>query len=332
MQSAVLEPCDWKILEMDAPSPSNTVSHKPVLVREVLEYLAPRPGAVIVDATAGSGGHSASILPRLLPGGRLIAVDRDPNALALARRRLAPFGDQVTFVQGDFRTLQTILEDLGLQRVDGILADLGVSSLQLDNAERGFSFSKPGPLDMRMDPSQPLTARLMVNEWSAEDLAQVFRTLGEERLASRIARRIAQARERQEINDTDELARIVAQAYPAPARFGRIHPATRTFQALRMAVNDELGALTALLGSLEGLLNTNGRAVVISFHSLEDRLVKHTYLSGKRHDIWTVLTKKPVRPSPEEVADNPRARSAKLRAVERRPLVALLAAQSGDGF
>ena len=291
--------------------------HQPVMAAEVCRHLRPSAGSVIVDGTAGTGGHSLMILPHLLPTGRLIAVDRDPDALALARTRLAEFDPHVTYLHGNYRDLPALLAPLGMTRIDGLLLDLGMSSLQVDCAERGFSFAKDGPLDMRMDPTQEATAETLVNALSAEELALMLQTLGEERFARRIARRILEARREAPITTTAQLARVVAGAVPPGARHGRLHPATRTFQALRMAVNDELGALEALLQALGGLLAPGGRAVILAFHSLEDRPVKHAFLEGGRAGSWTVLTKKPVCPSEEEVSRNPRARSAKLRAIER---------------
>ncbi len=303
----------------ETSSPETSPQHRPVLVQETLNFLQPRPGAVIVDATVGLGGHSLAILPHLIPHGRLIALDRDERALELARKRLVEFDELVTFIHDDFRNLPLVLENLGIRQIDGVIADLGMSSMQVDSAERGFSFAKSGPLDMRMDQSQPLSAGSLVNTWSAEELQDIIGRLGEERFAGRIARRIAQARDKSEIRTTAELAEIIRLAVPPQARYGRIHPATRTFQALRMAVNDEVGALEQFLGSLHGLLRAGGRAVLISFHSLEDRPVKQTFAEGKRHGIWTVLTKKPCYASEQEISENPRARSAKLRAVERGP-------------
>ena len=284
---------------------------------EVLRALSPRPGDVIVDGTAGTGGHSLMMLPHLLPHGRLVAIDRDRAALDLARQRLAEFAPQATFLREDYRHLPAILRDLGIGGVDGLLLDLGMSSLQVDRAERGFSFSQEGPLDMRMDTEQEHTAEAIVNKATADELATILETLGEERYARRIARRIVQERRARPILTTTQLARLVTGAVPPPARHGRLHPATRTFQALRMAVNDELGALEELLGCVGELLNPGARAVILTFHSLEDRLVKRAFAQGAREDQWAVQTKKPLRPSPEELAQNPRARSAKLRAIAR---------------
>jgi 16S rRNA (cytosine1402-N4)-methyltransferase len=296
---------------------SSPLWHQPVMGAEVLRALRPRPGAVIVDGTAGTGGHSLMILPHLLPDGRLVAIDRDRDALDVARKRLAEFAPQATCVRENYRHLPAILKDLGIAGVDGLLLDLGLSSLQVDRSERGFSFSKEGPLDMRMDPEQEETAEAIVNESTADELATVLETLGEERYARRIACRIVQERRAHPIRTTTQLARLVTDAVPPGARHGRLHTATRTFQALRLAVNDELGALEELLGRLGELLNPGACAVILTFHSLEDRLVKRAFAEGQRGRLWTVLTKKPIRPSAQEVAENPRARSAKLRAIER---------------
>ena len=292
--------------------------HEPVMAETVLEWLNPRPGQTVVDGTAGTGGHSLSMLPRLLPGGKLLAIDRDRDALDCARERLAAFGPHVEFVQDNFRSLPMVLQRLRLSRVDGILLDLGVSSLQLDRAERGFSFAREGPLDMRMDARQGATAEALVNALPASELAGMMQELGGERFAARIARGIARERCRERITTTRQLAQLVVRAVPSRARHGRLHVATRAFQALRMAVNDELGALQALLDALPTLLAPGGRAVILSYHSLEDRLVKQRFAHGLREGIWTVLTRKPARPMEREIARNPRARSAKLRAVECR--------------
>ncbi|MBI3321607.1 MAG: 16S rRNA (cytosine(1402)-N(4))-methyltransferase RsmH [Candidatus Omnitrophica bacterium] len=284
---------------------------------EVLDYLNPKPGQIIVDGTAGTGGHSLLALPRILPQGRLIAIDRDRESLDLAKRRLTEFEPQATFLPGNYRHLPDLLAPLGFTRVDGIVLDLGMSSVQLDLAERGFSFMQEGPLDMRMDRGESLTAEMLVNRLPADELATLFERFGEERFAKRIARHLAEARRRQPITTTTQLARVIALAVPAHARHGRLHPATRVFQALRLAVNDELGALEAFLGQVQHLLRPGGRVVILSFHSLEDRLVKHAFAQGARAGWWTALTKKPLRPSATEVSRNPRARSAKLRALER---------------
>jgi len=293
------------------------VMHQPVLVAEVVKFLDPRPGAVMVDATCGGGGHSAELLPRLRPDGRLVAMDRDADALAAAGQRLREFETMTMFAQRNFCELPAALRDLDLVSVDGLVVDLGLSSLQLDDAARGFSFLREGPLDMRMDRHQTLTAEALISRSTEEELAQLIGTLGEERYAGRIARRIVRERREHSLTTTNRLADVIADAVPPAARHGRLHPATRTFQALRMAVNDELGALAALLKELPDVLAPHGRAVIIAFHSLEDRLVKQAFRRGQQEGQWEVLTKRPVRPGDEEVAGNSRARSAKLRAIEK---------------
>ncbi len=291
--------------------------HQPIMVAEVLHYLNPHAGRIIVDGTVGTGGHSVAILPRLLPSGRLFAIDRDSEILHRTRQRLMEFSAVTQFVHGNYRNLPDMLRQSNIARVDGMLLDLGMSSVQVDSAGRGFSFSQKGPLDMRMDSTQERTAEMLVNTLTAEELAEILEQFGEERFARRIARHIVEARRTQRITTTTQLARLVVEAVPSAARHGRVHVATRTFQALRMAVNDELGALEAFLDQLPGLLNPGGRAVILTFHSLEDRIVKHRFVDGVRAGHWTVLTKKPVVASEDEVAQNPRARSAKLRAIER---------------
>ncbi len=298
------------------PQPT-AIWHQPVLAASAIEWLRPRPGSLIVDGTLGTGGHSLAILPQILPDGRLIAVDRDPDALAIATQRLTEFLPQVTFVRDNYRNLPGILAGLGLLRVDGILLDLGISSLQVDQPERGFSFSKEGPLDMRMDPDQPLSAETLIKTYSVSALTELLGTLGEERYARRIAERIVRERRLRPITATTHLARVVAEAVPPRARHGRLHPATRTFQALRLAVNDELGSLAAFLDHVQALVRPGGRVVILSYQSLDDRLVKQAFIQGRADGSWTLLTKKPIRPAAEEIARNPRARSAKLRAVER---------------
>lgn len=305
-------------------------SHTPVMVREVLTLLHPQPGAVVVDATVGLGGHAVEIAPRLVPGGWLIGIDRDPQALEIAGRRLERFSGamRVTLVHADFRELPQILSARGIEGVDGLLYDLGVSSLQLDSAERGFSFRYDAPLDMRMDPSrQGLTAREIVNRWSEADLRQLILEYGEEPAAARIAHAIVQNRP---IGSTQQLAAIVARA--VGRRGGRIHPATRTFQALRIAVNRELEGLQETIEQAIRHLLPGGRIVVLSYHSLEARAVKRAFqrLSGKcvcptgtpvcqcGAERWIeVLTPHALKPEAEEVARNPRSRSAQCRAALR---------------
>ncbi len=294
---------------------SDEARHVPVLAEEVLQYLAPRPGAVIVDGTVGLGGHSARLLPLVRPSGRLIAIDQDPEALRLAAERL---GDDPAVVlrHANFRELPLVLRELRVPAVDGVVIDLGVSSLQLDTPERGFSFQREAPLDMRMNPHGSVTARQLVNGCSERELADCFWQLGEERFARRIARALVETRRKQPIETTTQLAVLVARTVPA-RRESRLHPATRVFQALRLAVNDELAALSDLLRDAPAYLKPGGRLAVIAFHSLEDRLVKQAFRAGALAGAWTVLTKKPVRPSEDETLANPRARSARLRVAQR---------------
>lgn len=291
--------------------------HHPVMAQEVIKYLDPQPGEVFVDGTLGLGGHSLLLLPRLLPGGHLIGIDQDQQALSLAQQRLSPWSSSVTLVHGNFRYLKKILENLGIKRVNGLLLDVGISSYQLERGDRGFSYQREGPLDMRMDPTQPLTAAEIVNTWSEEELARVIREYGEERWARRIARFIVKARERSPLLTTGQLVEVIKAAIPAAARRRGPHPAKRTFQALRIAVNDELGALEEVLEQLPEILEPGGRVAIISFHSLEDRLVKRAFLRWRREGILEILTPKPVIPTEEEIAQNPRARSAKLRTARR---------------
>jgi len=302
------------------------------MVNEVVELLRPAPGNVIVDCTVGGGGHASALLPRIVPGGRLIGIDRDPRTLATARDRLAPFGDAVTLVHGNFGDLGVILAGLDLGGVDAVLFDLGVSSFQLDEPERGFTYRTDAPLDMRMDPGSPTSAAEIVNTWPAQELARILREFGEERWAGRIAAAIVRAREKAPLSTTGELAAVVKDAIPAAARRSGPHPARRTFQALRIAVNAELDALQQGLAAAIDALLPGGRVAVISFHSLEDRIVKRTFAElaagcrcppelpecrcGRQARL-RVLTRKPVTPTHDEVAANPRARSARLRAAER---------------
>jgi 16S rRNA (cytosine1402-N4)-methyltransferase len=282
--------------------------HVPVMPAEVLEWLAPQPGQVVVDATVGVGGHAQLVADRLTPTGRLIGLDQDAAMLALARRRLTR--GSVTLVQSNFDQLRLVLDQLGLNRVDGLLADLGMCSDQLDDPARGFSFQQPGPLDMRLNPAEGEPASGLLKRLNERDLADLFWKHGEERFSRRIARKIVETRRRTPLETTDQLAELVRRCVPRP-KGRQIDPATRVFQALRIAVNDELGALDRFLAVLPNCLKSGGRAVMISFHSLEDRRVKQAFRDRK---VWQVLTKKPIQASPDELAGNPRARSAKLRA------------------
>lgn len=304
--------------------------HVPVLREEALALLQPRPGGRYLDATVGLGGHAEVILRASAPSGMLLGVDRDGEALALARQRLAPFGPRVSLIPGRYEELAD-LPGIG-EAYDGILFDLGASSLQLDSAERGFSFGREGSLDMRMDQSTGQTAADLVNRLSERDLADLIFRWGEERRSRRIARAIVTARQQAPIRTTTELASIVAGAIPRRAWPRHIHPATRTFQALRIAVNDELTGLGPALEAAVGLVRPGGRVAAISFHSLEDRIVKQTWRRLESSRQARVLTKHPITPGEAEVAGNPRARSAKLRAVERAPQVPVRSTRGGDSF
>ena len=299
--------------------------HVPVLLEESLEFLAVRPGAIVCDATLGLGGHSAEIARRLGAKGKLIAFDRDPEAMSKAQARLAALaeelGAEMPAVEYISRPFSQVSEVVAPGTLDGLLADFGVSSLQLDEVHRGFSFRAEGPLDMRMDPRSELTAEQVVNQADEEELANLIYEFGEERRSRRIARAIVRARP---ITTTAELARIVSAVAPPIKKSERgygkgsqIHPATRTFQALRIRVNDELQEIQSLLKSAGSLLKPGGRLVLISFHSLEDRLVKDALRDGAKAGQFELLTKKPVVATEQESLRNPRSRSAKLRAASR---------------
>jgi 16S rRNA (cytosine1402-N4)-methyltransferase len=293
--------------------------HLPVMRDEVLSYLAPRPTGVYCDATLGYAGHARAVLQATAPEGRLVGLDRDPDAIAAATEALREFSGRVTLVHAPFSRLRSVLEQVGALPLDGCLVDLGVSSPQLDRAERGFSFRRPGPLDMRMDPTTGETAAEFLARVEVEELEAVLRDFGEERYAGRIARNIVEARGREDLSTTAALAALVARSVPRHERHK--DPATRTFQALRIAVNTELAELERFLADAPGCLRPGGRLVVIAFHSLEDRLVKHRFraLAAGDQPTFRVLTKHVVVPSDEERARNPRARSARLRAAERLP-------------
>lgn len=301
--------------------------HVPVLYQEVMTGLCPGPGQDLIDGTVGLGGHARGLLQRTAPDGRLLGIDRDPEALSLAQEGLAEFGGRAVLCQGEFRHLAALAREAGFGAVSGILLDLGVSSLQLDRPERGFSFQEDGPLDMRMSPQSELSAAEIVNTWPADALADLIFQYGEERHSRRVARAIVAARP---LHTTLELARVVAGA--VRGRSGGIHPATRTFQALRIAVNGELDSLEAVLPQAVALLEPGGRLAVISFHSLEDRIVKQFMVRESKDCVCPPrvpvcvcghvatlrpVTKKPLQASPEEVARNPRSRSARLRIAER---------------
>jgi len=309
------------------------VEHVPVLLEEVLEFLRCLPSGAFVDCTVGLGGHARAILERIRPSGGLIAIEADTEALQQARRNLAAWKEKVTYVQASYRRLSETLQRLGVRDVAGILLDLGMSSAQVESPSRGFSFSRRGPLDMRYDRRQPLTAADIVNRYPEKDLVKIFREFGEEKAAKRIAAAIVRRREEWPLSTTDELAELVASvARPRPAR-GGIHPATKAFQALRIAVNDELGALSEALPQAIEVLRPGGRLIVLSYHSLEDRIVKQTFRGFEKGCVCPpsfpvcrcgrvseveVLTRKPMRPSEEEIRRNPRSRSARMRVCERK--------------
>ncbi|MDP2895510.1 MAG: 16S rRNA (cytosine(1402)-N(4))-methyltransferase RsmH [bacterium] len=309
------------------------MEHVPVLLEEVLEFLRCLPSGTFVDCTVGLGGHARAILERIRPSGGLIAIDADTEALQQARSNLAAWKEKVTYVQASYRRLSETLQRLGVRDVAGILLDLGMSSAQVESPSRGFSFSRRGPLDMRYDRRQPLTAADIVNRYPEKDLVKILREFGEEKAAKRIAAAIVRRREEWPLSTTDELAELVASvARPRPAR-GGIHPATKAFQALRVAVNDELGALSEALPQAIEVLRPGGRLIVLSYHSLEDRIVKQTFRGFEKGCVCPpsfpvcrcgrvseveVLTRKPMRPSEEEIRRNPRSRSARMRVCERK--------------
>lgn len=306
--------------------PNQDTAHVPVLLHETIAWLAPRSGGLYIDATAGGGGHSEALLLHSAPDGRVLSIDADPTAIRRVKDRLAPFGRRSVVVASNFKHLAQAAQSVGFSAVDGILLDLGLSSDQLAIASRGFALQADGPLDMRFDPALPLTAADLVNNLNEADLANLIYKYGEERLSRRIARSIVAARP---VHTTGQLAEIIVRAV---GRREKIHPATRTFQALRIAVNDELGALAEALPQAVALLRPQGRMAVISYHSLEDRLVKQFMLREAADCICPpeapvctcthqatikIVTRKPIQPSREEIAANPRSRSAKLRVAER---------------
>jgi 16S rRNA (cytosine1402-N4)-methyltransferase len=289
--------------------------HQPVLLKEVLEFLNVRPDGNYIDATLGAGGHAAAILEGLRSGkGKLLGIDRDARAIAISRQRLRGYEEKLIVQAGNFRDIDALHAASGLPPADGVLADLGMSSMQVEDAARGFSFSLPGPLDMRMDSESPATADEIVNHAGERDLADLIFKLGEERHSRRIARAIVKARP---IRTTTELAQVVTRAIPSRAGLHQIHPATRTFMALRLAVNQELENLEAFLSKVLDVMAPGGRLVTLSFHSLEDRLVKRALVSAKQESRVRILTKHVVRATEEEVQQNPRSRSAKLRCAEK---------------
>ena len=305
--------------------------HVPVMVGEVLRLLQPRPGGIYIDATVGMGGHSQAILEKILPGGLLIGVDRDKESLEKAQARLKPFADSLRLFHDNYKNLPLILNNVAISPVDGILVDLGVSSYQLTSPERGFSFQSDAPLDMRMDRTQQWSAVDLINNSSETELANIIYRFGEERLSRRIAAAIVEEREKSPITRCSQLASIIARVFKVRGQRG-IHPATKTFQALRIAVNEELQGLEEFLTEAFSFLKPGGRIAIIAFHSLEDRIVKKTFrrLAGQcicdappelcrcpRQALGSLITSRPLTPGPEELSANPRARSARLRSIEK---------------
>ena len=306
--------------------------HKSVLLQECIDALNIRPDGIYLDGTLGGAGHSSQIARRLTEGGRLIGVDRDRTALAAAKERLDPYADRVTLVHSNFAEIDAILDSLGIPAVDGMLFDLGVSSPQLDDASRGFSYMADAPLDMRMDKDDALTAGEVVNTWPQGELRRILYDYGEERYAPQIAAAICRAREKAPVETTLELVDIIRSAMPAQALREKQHPAKRSFQAIRIAVNDELGAVSRMMQAAVGRLNPGGRLAVITFHSLEDRIVKSEMQQAARgctcppefpvcvcgkKPLVKLVTRKPIVSGPAELEENPRARSAKLRVAEK---------------
>lgn len=323
---------DLNASDLNSPVPGPSYGHVPVLLNEVLEALQPESGRIYVDATLGAGGHSEAILRRIQPDGRLIGIDQDPTALKQAAERLSRFGASFTPIQGNFSELARLLPAEAKPITGGVLADIGVSSMQLDQAERGFSFSKEAPLDMRMSPNAPLTAETVINTYDEARLVQIFSEYGEEHMSKTLARLIVQRRRTEPFHSTTDLAELIKEAYRSKGKQEKIHPATRVFQALRIEVNDELGHLQRFLESLPTLLAPGARIAVISFHSLEDRIVKQYFQAESRDCIcpprlpicqcghqasFKLLNNKPIQGTAEEIRQNPRARSAKLRTAIR---------------
>jgi 16S rRNA (cytosine1402-N4)-methyltransferase len=293
--------------------------HVPVMLQEVLDFLKPQPGQVIVDATLGTGGHALEILRRIIPGGRLVGIDRDENSLAICKERLAEFKDSVDFVHANFADLDQVLEKLGIKEIDGIIFDLGISSYQLADAARGFSFQEEGPLDMRLDKSSYISAYDLVNNLNENEISQLLWNFGQERWHNRIAHLLVQERRNEPISTTKQLANLVMRAIPQRYRrsYYRIHPATRTFQAVRIAVNRELEILESTVKKAVDILRKPARICVISFHSLEDRAIKHTFRALKAEGLINIVTAKPLTPGPRELEANPSSRSSKFRVAER---------------
>jgi len=318
------------VLSMEPARPA-PAPHLPVLAQESLEFLAPVPGGVYVDGTLGAGGHTELLLEATAPDGRVYGIDRDRDALRLAGQRLERFGERFVPIHGNHEDLQDLLQEIDAPAANGILLDLGVSSMQLDDAGRGFSFREDGPLDMRMNPDAGRPVSELLADTSEDDLTRILFRWGEERRARAIAREVIRVRESEPLTRTSQLAALVERVLGPAARRFRIHPATRTFQALRIVVNDEVAGLEKLVEDAVGQLKTGGRLVVIAYHSLEDRAIKRTLRSlanrctcppklpvcgCRRRNLVRILTSRPVRPGSEEIERNPRSRSGRLRAAE----------------
>jgi 16S rRNA (cytosine1402-N4)-methyltransferase len=320
MQTGVYSASKWGKVDISGGiNISNKTRHAPVFLDEITAWLITDNAKTFVDGTVGYGGHGERLLERAGDRAILVGIDRDEEALTYSRTRLARFGGRAILLKGDFVDVKQLLRDVDIPAVDGALFDLGVSSPQLDDSNRGFSFQEDGPLDMRMDQSTGTTAGQLVNTLPESELADLIFQYGEERFSRRIARAIVRAREQKPLASTQELTSVIKESVPAAYRHGRIHCATRTFQALRIAVNRELDVLEPAIRDAVDMLRPGGRIAVVSFHSLEDRIVKHTFraLAERPHPQVAVLTKKPQVPSDAECQANPRARSAKLRVAER---------------
>ena len=291
--------------------------HTSVMLTEVLEYLNLSSGKIIIDATTGTGGHSLEIAERITKKGRLICIDRDQESLVIAEERLSQFNDACEFVYGNFIDMDNMLKKLNIKKVDGILFDLGTSSFQLDDPQRGFSFQAEGPLDMRLDRNSYISAYDLVNNLTQEEISALLWSFGQERWHNRIARLLVQEREKNPIATTSQLSNIVVKAIPYRYKHGRVHAATRTFQAVRIAVNRELEALETVIKKAIQLLNTGARICVISFHSLEDRIVKLSFRQAALNGEIKIITPKPLTPKESEIKENPSSRSAKLRVAEK---------------
>ena len=293
--------------------------HTPVMLLEVLDHLNLRPGNIVVDATIGTGGHSKGILGRILPAGKLIGIDRDEDSLSVARQRLRDFSGSCEFVYGNFIDIDNILKNLGVTKINAILFDLGISSFQLEDPHRGFSFQYDGPLDMRLDRGSYISAYDLVNNLNEDEISTLLWNFGQERWHNRIAHLLVQERERQPITTTSQLANIVIRSIPYRYRHRhyRIHPATRTFQAVRIAVNRELETLDIAINKAISLLEERARMCVISFHSLEDRVVKLSFRKASSEGLINIITPKPLTPAQSEIETNPSSRSAKFRVLER---------------